>query len=69
MQNTVGAKKGTDQSLSMLQTALDLKERGGLGIFYDGITPKLIRASLNHAVTFYLYETIMALGGTAATSH
>jgi hypothetical protein len=52
--------------MSMINTALALKERGGLGIFYDGITPKLIRASLNHAVTFYLYEQIMSWGGSAA---
>jgi Mitochondrial carrier protein len=69
MQNTVGFKKGSEESMSMLETALELKEKGGLGIFYDGITPKLIRASLNHGVTFYLYDNIMALGGGSLGTH
>eukprot|EP01035_Chromulina_nebulosa_P019191 gene19191-25037_t len=59
MQNTVGS---SDASPNMITTALDLANRGGLGIFFDGITPKLIRASINHAVTFYVFDLIMALG-------
>ncbi|KAJ1404966.1 mitochondrial carrier domain-containing protein [Ochromonadaceae sp. CCMP2298] len=40
-------------------TGARLRREQGWGVFYDGITPKLMRASLNHAVTFYVYELLM----------
>lgn len=61
MQNTVGSDI---KSLSMLTTAIQLKEKGGWGIFFDGITPKLFRAAVNHSVTFYVYELIIKFGST-----
>ena len=36
-----------------------LKQEQGWGVFYDGITPKLLRASVNHAVTFFVFDFIM----------
>jgi hypothetical protein len=44
---------------TMLSTALELAKRGGLSAFYDGITPKLIRASINHSVTFFVYDFLI----------
>ena len=44
---------------TMLSTALELAKRGGLNAFYDGITPKLIRASINHSVTFFVYDFLI----------
>ena len=31
------------------------------GVFYDGINPKLVRAAINHGVTFYVYDFIINL--------
>ena len=35
--------------------------RGGPGVFWDGLGPKLARAVVNHAVTFLVYEEFCAL--------
>lgn len=72
MQNTQGSGSNQQtQSMSssssdssafgqtMLSTALELAKRGGLSAFYDGITPKLIRASINHSVTFFVYDFLI----------
>lgn len=67
MQNTQGngesnfAEDNSDSAFgqSMLSTALEIAKRGGVGAFYDGITPKLIRASINHSVTFFVYDFIL----------
>lgn len=42
-------------------TALRLWETGGAWAFWDGIGPKLARAVVNHAVTFYVFEFLCAL--------
>ena len=39
-------------------TAREIFDAGGLGAFYDGLGPKVLRAVVNHAVTFYVYELI-----------
>jgi len=45
-------------NLGMLDMAIQLFKSGGLAVFYEGITPKLIRAAVNHSVTFYVYDLI-----------
>ncbi|GAX16418.1 solute carrier family 25 (mitochondrial carnitine/acylcarnitine transporter), member 20/29 [Fistulifera solaris] len=40
------------------QVVQDLYAAGGVGAFYNGITPKLLRAAVFHAVTFWVYDTI-----------
>ena len=42
----------------VLGTATEIYEAGGIGAFYDGLGPKTSRAVINHAVTFYVYESI-----------
>ena len=49
---------GTVGDASILSTAVDIYEAGGVGAFYDGLGPKTSRAIINHAVTFYVYESI-----------
>ena len=39
-----------------LQTARQLWEMGGMAAFWDGLTPKLARAVINHAVTFWVFD-------------
>jgi solute carrier family 25 carnitine/acylcarnitine transporter 20/29 len=56
MQNTEGV---SGKQSGMLATAIELKNKYGYGVFYDGITPKMIRAAINHAVTFYIYEFLI----------
>lgn len=62
MQNTAGPSSvGAAQApKGFFATAADLRRRGGWGIFFDGLTPKMLRAAINHAVTFYVYDTVMA---------
>lgn len=47
------------ESEGLIDMAVYLKDTYGLGVFYDGISPKLARAAVNHGVTFYVYEFIM----------
>ena len=44
MQNTAGSSEKTK---SMFNTAIAMKDTYGLGVFYDGIYPKLIRATVS----------------------
>ena len=57
-QNTEGddenGRRGT------LEIAAELYAEGGIGAFFDGLTPKMLRAAVNHAVTFWLYELVMS---------
>lgn len=39
----------------------ELYDTGGLGAFYGGLTPKLLRAALMNAVTFFTYDTVVDL--------
>lgn len=52
VQNTEG------DDISSLQVTKDLYEQGGIGAFFDGLTPKMLRAATNHAVTFYVYDLV-----------
>ena len=42
-------------------TARQLWELGGFWAFWDGINPKLARAVVNHAVTFYIFDLVCAV--------
>jgi len=68
MQSAVGTGGANEGRMNFLQTALDLKERCGWGVFYEGIQPKLLRAAINHSVTFSVYNAVMSnLGDIAST--
>ena len=59
VQNTEGG-----ESLSSIDVAIRLYNNEGIGAFFNGLTPKMIRASVNHAVTFWIYDLVMkALAG------
>lgn len=45
---------------SMMDVAGELYHRGGLGVFFQGLSPKLLRAAVNHATSFTVYEAIMS---------
>lgn len=49
---------GDPGDAGVLSTAKEIYEAGGVGAFYDGLGPKTSRAVINHAVTFYVYESI-----------
>jgi len=53
MQNTEG---NNCRNIGFVETAIELRERYGNGIFFDGLTPKMFRAAINHAVTFYVFD-------------
>ena len=44
-----------------LDVARALYRQGGVGVFWDGISPKLARAVVNHAVTFLVFEQTCSL--------
>ena len=67
MQNTEGGSnkeeaedKGQVRSnASAIEISKQLYEEGGIGAFFDGLTPKMLRAAVNHAVTFWIYDLII----------
>lgn len=56
MQNTAGEEK---IALSAWQVMLQVYQQGGISAFFQGMTPKVLRAAVNHAATFTIYDTIM----------
>lgn len=56
VQNTEG---GAGNALSTWEVAADLYTRGGVAAFFDGLTPKMLRAAVNHAVTFWVYASVL----------
>ena len=42
----------------MGSAARRLWRTGGWSVFWDGLTPKLLRAVVNHAVTFTVFEEL-----------
>ena len=54
VQNTEGGV-----SANSIEVALELYNEEGIGAFFNGLTPKMIRASVNHAVTFFVYDLMM----------
>jgi hypothetical protein len=55
VQNT----SGEEGSVSSWSVCRQLYNDGGVRAFFDGLTPKLLRAAVNHAVTFTIYDSIM----------
>ena len=47
------------EDVSSIEVAKQLYKENGLGGFFDGLTPKMIRAAVNHSVTFYIYDIIL----------
>ncbi len=54
VQNTEGG-----ESAGSMDVARRLDKDEGIGGFYNGLTPKMLRASVNHAVTFWVYDLVM----------
>lgn len=54
VQNTEGGGSG-----SSMEVAAQLYREEGIGAFFNGLTPKMLRASVNHAVTFWVYDLTM----------
>ena len=54
-------KNGTNRNevLNSRQITAKLYRSGGIRAFFDGLEPKLARAAVKHAVTFWVYEVIM----------
>ena len=52
---------GASGDAGFVGTAKRLWESGGPAVFWDGISPKLARAVVNHAVTFYVFDYVCAL--------
>ena len=46
---------------SMIGVMAVLYKYFGVNIFIDGITPKLIRAGVNHSVTFTMFGVIITI--------
>ena len=42
-----------------MQVTAKLYQNGGVKAFFDGLEPKLVRAAVKHAVTFWVYEIVM----------
>lgn len=55
MQNT----QGDENSKNFFKTSIGMYKKYGIGVFWDGITPKCLRAAVNHSITFYIYDAIM----------
>lgn len=49
---------GSDD-ISGLEVAKQLFEERGIRGFFDGLTPKMLRAAVNHSVTFYVYDIML----------
>ena len=65
MQNTEGV--GDESSLGFFETGAALYHRFGPGVFYDGISSKVLRAAVNHAVTFFVYDLILSSTAVATS--
>ena len=69
IQNTQGTKGyKAERDTGFLATALRLQRTFGWGVFYDGVQPKLLRAAVNHSVTFWVYNLILNWVSGAAAS-
>ena len=55
VQNTEGGKS----SESAIDVAIQLYKDEGIQVFFNGLTPKMLRASVNHAVTFWVYDLVI----------
>ena len=48
-----------NKMLGPMQITTKLYRSGGVKAFFDGLEPKLVRAAVKHAVTFWVYEIVM----------
>jgi solute carrier family 25 carnitine/acylcarnitine transporter 20/29 len=55
VQNTEGGKS----SESAIDVAIQLYKDEGIQGYFNGLTPKMLRASVNHAVTFWVYDLVI----------
>lgn len=60
VQNTRGGDESSSDT-NCWEVAKSLYERQGMAGFWDGLTPRMLRAAVNHAVTFATYEWIIQL--------
>jgi len=51
LQNTQGNEE--ESAISIIK---NLYQEGGIQAFFDGLTPKMLRAAVNHAVTFWVFD-------------
>lgn len=56
VQNTDGS---TQERSSAVEVAQQLYDNGGAGAFFDGLTPKVLRAGVCNSINFYLYDIMM----------
>ena len=62
MQNTQGTGDSgllIEGEKNLWNTAVALQKEFGFRIFFDGISPKLLRAAVNHSVTFFVYDFML----------
>lgn len=57
----VQVKNHENDMLSWREIASKLYKTGGFKTFFEGLEPKLARAAIKHAVTFWCYEVIMKI--------
>jgi hypothetical protein len=50
---------GSDEADDLWKIVQDMYETQGLAGFWDGLYPRMLRASLNHAVTFATYNALL----------
>ena len=54
-------KGNKKEALNSRQITAKLYRAGGIWAFFDGLEPKLARAAVKHAVTFWVYEVLMGV--------
>jgi hypothetical protein len=52
---------GSGSEGNFLAITRKVYRRNGIAGFFDGVGPKLMRAVVNHAATFYVFEKVMLL--------
>ena len=52
---------GAEEDAGFIGTAVNLYRTSGFWVFWDGLGPKLARAVVNHAVTFFVFDFVCAL--------
>eukprot|EP00566_Odontella_aurita_P000875 CAMPEP_0113532006 /NCGR_PEP_ID=MMETSP0015_2-20120614/3810_1 /TAXON_ID=2838 /ORGANISM="Odontella" /LENGTH=93 /DNA_ID=CAMNT_0000430901 /DNA_START=1067 /DNA_END=1348 /DNA_ORIENTATION=- /assembly_acc=CAM_ASM_000160 len=57
VQNT----EGGDSDGNAINVAMQLYNDEGVGAFFNILTPEMLRASVNHAVTFWVYDLMMGV--------
>lgn len=55
----VQVQDSKNKMMGPMQITEKLYRSGGVKAFFDGLEPKLVRAAVKHAVTFWVYEIVM----------